>query len=90
MSRVFGVVRRAGFVVGVWLMGLAGAVQACVICVPYPEKTAVDFLIDSATVILAREHPDKPFSYAPVEVLKGHKVAQPSANSHKFLGHINP
>jgi hypothetical protein len=50
-------------------MGLVGVVQACMLCSPYPEKTAADFLIDSATVILAREHPYKPFSYAPVEVL---------------------
>jgi hypothetical protein len=71
MSRVFGVVRRVGFVVGVWLLGLAGAVHACMVCIPYPEQTAADWLIDSATVILARQHPEKPFSYAPVEVLKG-------------------
>lgn len=71
MSRVFAVIRRVGVVVGVWLMGLAGAAHACLICVPYPERTAADVLIDSATVVLAREHPDKPFSYTPVEVLKG-------------------
>jgi hypothetical protein len=71
MSRGFTVVRGTGLVLAIWLMGLVGAVQACVICVPYPEKTAADVLLDSATVILAREHPHQPFSYAPVEVLKG-------------------
>ena len=71
MSRVLTVIRRVGVGVGVWLMGLAGAAHACLICIPYPVKTAADFLIDSATVILAREHPDKPFLYAPVDLLKG-------------------
>src|ERR671924_1785413 len=71
MSRVVTVIRGAGLVMAIWLMGLVGAVYACLICIPYPEKTAADALLESATVILAREHPDKPFSYAPVEVLKG-------------------
>ena len=71
MPRVLAVIRRVGCVVGVWLMGLAGAAHACLICFPYPERTAADFLLDSATVVLAREHPDKPFSYLPVEILKG-------------------
>jgi hypothetical protein len=71
MSRVFTVIRGAGLVLAVWLMGLVGAVHACMICIPYPAKTAADALLESATVILAREHPHTPFSYAPVEVLKG-------------------
>jgi hypothetical protein len=71
MSSVFTVIRGAGLVLAIWLMGLVGAVHACMICIPYPEKSAADVLLDSATVILAREHPQQPFSYAPVEVLKG-------------------
>ena len=71
MPRVLAVVRRVGYMVGVWLMGLAGAAHACLICFPYPERTAADVLLESATVVLAREHPDKPFSYLPEEVLKG-------------------
>jgi hypothetical protein len=70
-SRVLVVIRLVGLVIGIWLLSLAGAAHACLVCVPHPDKTAADVLIDSATVILAREHPDKPFSYAPVEVLKG-------------------
>jgi hypothetical protein len=72
MSRVFAMIGDTGLALGICLMGLAGAVCAGVICVPYPEKTAADALIDSATVVLAREHPYKPFSYAPVGTLKGY------------------
>jgi hypothetical protein len=71
MSRVFAVIRGAGLVLAIWLAGLVGAVHACMVCIPYPEKTAADILLKSPTVILAREHPHKPFSYAPVEILKG-------------------
>ena len=52
-----------------WL--LAGAVEACTICVPYPTRTVADFLIESPVVVLARENPDKPFSYRIIEPLKG-------------------
>lgn len=45
--------------------------QACMICIPVPERTAADRLIESETVVLAREDDDRPFAYEPVEVLKG-------------------
>jgi hypothetical protein len=38
MSRDFTVIRGAGLVMAIWLMGLVGAVHACLICIPYPEK----------------------------------------------------
>ena len=41
------------------------------ICIPLPESTAADRLIAADIVVLARENPDKPFSYLAVEVLKG-------------------
>lgn len=45
--------------------------KACAICVPYPTKTVADYLLQGDTVVLARENPDKPWSYIPVETLKG-------------------
>ena len=59
----------------VWLtfatMLWVSVAQACVICVPYPETTHADHLIDSEVVVAARENPDKPFSFRVVDVLKG-------------------
>jgi hypothetical protein len=45
--------------------------SACTLCVGYPDKSTADVLIASATVALAREDPNRPFSLASVEVLKG-------------------
>ncbi len=45
--------------------GHAGPVRTA-----YPEKSAADYLIESPTVVLAREDPQQPFSYTSVEVLK--------------------
>jgi hypothetical protein len=59
----------------------ADLADACQICTPHPlemggagtpVKTDVDYLIQSRTAILAREDPQKPYTYAPVEILKGH------------------
>ena len=50
--------------------GLVGSAHACSICVAYPQQSAADVLIDSPCVVLAREDPDQPFSYAPIEVLR--------------------
>ena len=44
---------------------------ACVICIPYPESTHADDLLESNVVVLAREDPAQPFSLVIVEVLKG-------------------
>jgi hypothetical protein len=48
------------------------AAHACVLCLPYPKKTSADYIVESATVVFARENPARPFYYAPVETLKGH------------------
>ena len=59
-------------VLGVVLFGATMDTSiACVICLPMPEKTTADFLIESQYVIFAREDPKQPFSYASVHVLKG-------------------
>ena len=44
---------------------------ACVVCITAPEKTIADRILESETVVLAREDPSKPFAFAPVIVLKG-------------------
>jgi hypothetical protein len=50
--------------------GLVGSAHACSICIAYPQQSAADVLIDSPCVVLAREDPAQPYSYAPIEVLK--------------------
>jgi hypothetical protein len=50
----------------------APSAHACVLCLPYPKKTSVDYIVESGTVVFARENPASPFYYAPVETLKGH------------------
>lgn len=50
--------------------GLGASTHACSICIAYPQESAADVLIDSPCIVLARESPDQPFSYAPVEVLR--------------------
>jgi hypothetical protein len=49
----------------------AGAVTACTLCVGLPEQSDADYLIRGHCVILAREDSGRPFSFAPLEVLKG-------------------
>ena len=49
----------------------ASAAGACVICFPYPKTTLADSLLQSKTVIMARERADKPYTFYAVEVLKG-------------------
>lgn len=49
----------------------AGGAAACMVCIPFPEDTATDLLQGAEVVVLARENPDKPFSYLATEVLKG-------------------
>jgi hypothetical protein len=51
---------------------LAPSARACVLCLPYPKKTTADYIVESDTVVFARENPASPFYYAPVETLKGH------------------
>ena len=54
-----------------WLMVFSPAALACMVCIPFPEGTAVDDLLAADTVVLARENPDKPFSYLAIETLSG-------------------
>ena len=49
----------------------ASAAGACVICFPYPKTTLADDLLQSKTVILARERTDKPYTFYAVEILMG-------------------
>jgi hypothetical protein len=51
--------------------------HACMICIPVPEKTVADYLIESDIAILAREDQARPFFYEPVEVLKGAAAGAP-------------
>jgi len=50
---------------------LSARAQACPICVAMPTKTVADHLIESETVVLARENVEKPFTYSVVKILKG-------------------
>lgn len=54
-----------------YFTGTPSLLNGCQICVPFPKKSVVDFLIESDTVILAREDPDRPFHLRTIEVLKG-------------------
>jgi hypothetical protein len=62
----------------VTIMAVAGLIvasieplHACMICIPVPEKTVADYLIESDIAVLAREDQARPFFYEPVEILKG-------------------
>ena len=48
-----------------------GTAGACMVCIPFPEDTATDRLLEAEVVVLARENPDKPFSFITIETLKG-------------------
>jgi hypothetical protein len=54
-----------------WLWLTGAAVDACQICIPFPQKSAADHLIESEFVVLVREDPERPFHFVAVEVLKG-------------------
>jgi hypothetical protein len=49
----------------------AGPAMACIVCISLPEDTMTDRLLKAEVVVLARENPEKPFSYAATAVLKG-------------------
>ena len=57
--------------VGVLGLTFAATALACQICIPWPEQTLADRLLDSDAVVLAREDPDRPFHFAAIETLKG-------------------
>ena len=46
-------------------------VRACTICIGMPERSDADYVTEGHCVVLAREDPDRPFAFAPVEVVKG-------------------
>ena len=50
---------------------------ACAVCITAPDRTMADQILDSDTVVLAREDPSKPFAFVPVQVLKGSAGAAP-------------
>ena len=65
------------FLGALFVVLLAARAQACPICVAMPTKTVADHLIESETVVLARENVEKPFTYSVVKVLKGEPPAEP-------------
>ena len=44
---------------------------ACPICVPYPETTLADALIESESIVMVRKDDERPYVFSPEEVLKG-------------------
>jgi hypothetical protein len=52
-------------------------VRACQICVPYPEKTLADRLLENDEIIFAREVPGSPYVFYQVEAIKGSGVTEP-------------
>ena len=70
-----------GWLLGSFLfLGHPEASYTCTICIPFPTRTLADYLIESESVVLARENPDKPWSYQIVEHLKGEQILRPIDN----------
>ena len=59
----------------------AGAVGACQICVPLPERRLANRLLASAAVVLAHEDAARPFHYQPVET----ELRGPVANAYRLM-----
>ena len=68
---------RVALLLGAVPAFLPAPVLACLVCITLPERTIADRVIEAETVVLAREDPARPFSYAPVEPLKGDVSADP-------------
>ena len=64
-------ITRSTVLAAVITMMISAAAEACLICVPFPKTTHADKLIESETVVMARENMDKPFFLRVVDVLKG-------------------
>ena len=64
------------------LLAAAPGADACRICFPLPKQSLADRLIESDSVILAREDPKRPFHYGTIEVLRG---AAPEAPLELFV-----
>jgi len=60
-----------GIILVAAVMLVAGPAAACLACITLPEKTITDRLLEADVVALAREDPARPFSYAPVVLLRG-------------------
>ena len=76
------------------VMGWVSEARACVVCIPYPTVTHADILLTSDVVVMARENPEKPFSYSVTDVLKGVVDGEPSgvfvdSRTRRLLG-LNP
>ena len=51
--------------------------KACAICVPYPERTLADRLLEFDQIIFAREIENSPYVFSPVETLRGAEARGP-------------
>ncbi|HMQ92297.1 MAG TPA: hypothetical protein PKA33_00300 [Amaricoccus sp.] len=71
-------IRRAKAAAGLALVAAAtlaaGPAAACLACITLPERTIADRLIEADVVALAREDPRRPFTYAPVRLLRGNSA----------------
>ena len=57
----------ATVMLGFWIE----ATWACMVCIPFPKETFTDQILKAQTVVLARESPEKAFSYQVETILKG-------------------
>lgn len=60
-----------------WTLLSASAAQACVICIPYPERTLADRLLDNSEIAFNWEVADSPYLFVPVEILSGLPSSEP-------------
>jgi len=51
------------------LAGSVGDIPACQICLPYPTESLADKVLAAEHLVLAREHPDQPFTLRAIETL---------------------
>lgn len=51
--------------------------RACAICVPYPERTLADRLLENDEILFAREVEDSPYIFSPIETLRGAEASTP-------------
>lgn len=51
--------------------------QACMICVPYPETTLGDRLLENSRIIFARELNNAPYMFSQVEIIRGAGINKP-------------
>lgn len=51
--------------------------HTCQLCVPYPETTLTDRLLQNDEIIFARELPDSPYLFYPTEIIRGGMDTEP-------------